>query len=206
VTLPAPLPHGATSAAVKAVRWWFEGSCGGPPAGRIAARQSRPPSALSKRHWHALGPADDVPVSTDGLWLAVAAATPQQHESAAALFDVMALVQSPRVDRCWPELMQLPDARWAASVAAIQPFERLMTWHASAPAGAVRGILELRPRVATIHHGLWDRCILGWPPLLLQQLHSAQPPVPGISAEPAPSARRALRCWQQCLTRVALQP
>jgi hypothetical protein len=201
---------GLTSAAAGhlglAARWWFDNAPHQPlpPAG--LPRQAHAQSTLSRRHWRLLGETDVVPEPGDGTWLAMAAASPAQLMAAAVLFDVMALVQAPRIDSAWPALMQLPDARWAASVAAIQPFQRLHHWAAAdSPEGAVRGMLELRPRLERQHAGLWGRCLQAWPMALQRAL---RPPVAGAPAcvEPEASARRAWRGWQQCLARVRGQP
>jgi hypothetical protein len=172
---------------------------------RTADAGRAPRSRLAHRHAALCEASVSLPDSPDWTWADVAALNAQHVIGAACLFDLMASAQAPREHLASREHDTAIDERWALSVAAIQPFERLCCW-TSGPqeASAVRGMLEIRPRMELAWPGLWRRCLQDWPLALAHDVVEAAERThcrPGV--EPLPSARRAARAWSQCLRRVA---
>lgn len=187
--------------ALQALRWWCD-----PPMAASGARAAgrSPRSRVAQRHAALCEEMASLPDRPDWAWADVAALSAEHVIGAASLFDLMASAQAPRehlVARCHDTS---EDQRWALSVAAIQPFERLCCWTSDPhEAPAVRGMLEIRPRMELAWPGLWQRCLQDWPPALLQDaLEAAKGTRCRTGTEPLPSARRAARAWSQCLRRV----
>jgi len=181
--------------------WWFSPWTYAP---RMPARMLPSEDELGRRDGYRLwceqaGIAADLPFHFDPAWSIAATSDSGQLRSAARLF--AGLIAAREHDHALLSALPLAERKWCASIASVQPLNRLYSGDPVADDSLeTRGLVDLALYLEKGFPGLWSRLRLLLPEPLAADVDALLQAMP-TATDSSRGSVRAQRCWRLCADR-----